>query len=247
MPLVMSTTIGKLAAALASAQAEMSPAKKNATNPHFRSTYADLASLHDASRAALGKHGLAVVQLPGRRDDGTTTVMTLLMHASGEFVGDESGVRPSTETAQAAGSVISYLRRYAYAGVLGLSAEDDDGAAASAAQPTRREERPVERSDERAAPHVAEQRHAAPLQAGANSDRNDPPCPICSGAMWDNRAKKASGAMNAKAPDFKCKDTTGCEGVIWPPRSGGARPRVQSASPPPPPPPAVDDSDEIPF
>ena len=68
MPLVMSTTVGKLAAALASAQAEMSPAKKNATNPHFRSTYADLASLHDASRAALGKHGLAVVQLPGRRD-----------------------------------------------------------------------------------------------------------------------------------------------------------------------------------
>ena len=205
MPLVMSATIGKLAEALASAQAEMGPAKKNATNPHFRSTYADLASLHDASRAALGKHGLAVVQLPGRRDDGTTTVTTMLMHASGEFIGDESGVRLSAETAQAAGSVISYLRRYAYAAVLGLSAEDDDGAAAS--QPVRREERPTERPAERPAP--AELRVVAPVEASsASSDRNDPPCPICGGRMWDNRPKKASGAMNVKAPDFKCKDKT---------------------------------------
>ncbi len=245
MPLVMSTTVGKLAAALASAQAEMSPAKKNAFNPHFRSTYADLASLHDASRAALGKHGLAVVQLPGRRDDGTTTVTTLLMHASGEFVGDEAGVKLAAETAQAAGSVVSYLRRYGYAAVLGLSSEDDDGAAASASatQPTRRDERPAERP---ASPH-AEQRHAAPAEVSSSSDRNDPPCPICGGAMWDNRPKKASGAMNAKAPDFKCKDKTGCEGVIWPPRSGGARPRVQAASPPPPPPANEDDNGEIPF
>jgi hypothetical protein len=241
MPLVMSATIGKLAEALASAQSEMNPAKKNATNPHFRSTYADLASLHDASRTALGKHGLAVVQLPGRRDDGTTTVTTMLMHASGEFIGDESGVRLSAETAQAAGSVISYLRRYAYAAVLGLSAEDDDGAAAS--QPVRREERPTERPTERTAP--AELRVVAPVEASPTSDRNDPPCPICGGQMWDNRAKKASGAMNAKAPDFKCRDKASCEGVIWPPRSGGQKPRVQAASPPPPP--GDDDNGEIPF
>ena len=243
MPLVMSTTVGKLAAALASAQAEMSPAKKNATNPHFRSTYADLASLHDASRAALGKHGLAVVQLPGRRDDGTTTVTTLLLHASGEFVGDEAGVKLAAETAQAAGSVVSYLRRYGYAAVLGLSSEDDDGAAASAAQPARRDERPAERP----APAPVEQRHAAPAEVPSSSERNDPPCPICGGGMWDNRPKKAAGTMNAKAPDFKCKDKTGCEGVIWPPRSGGARPRVQAASPPPPPPAGEDDNGEIPF
>lgn len=245
MPLVMSTTVGKLAAALASAQAEMSPAKKNATNPHFRSTYADLASLHDASRAALGKHGLAVVQLPGRRDDGTTTVTTLIMHASGEFVGDEAGVKLVADTAQAAGSVISYLRRYGYAAVLGLSAEDDDGAAASASasQPPRRDDRPAERP----ALQPAEPAYAAPTEAALSSDRNDPPCPICSGPMWDNRQKKASGAMNAKAPDFKCRDKAGCEGVIWPPRSGAPRPRVQAASPPSPPPPPAEDDGEIPF
>jgi hypothetical protein len=64
--------------------------------------------------------------------------------------------------------------------------------------------------------------------------------------MWDNRAKKASGAMNAKAPDWKCRDKASCEGVIWPPRSGGPKPRVQAASPPPPPP-GDDDNGEIPF
>jgi hypothetical protein len=39
-------------------------------------------------------------------------------------------------------------------------------------------------------------------------------CPMCNGAMWDNRTKKT----NPKQPDFKCKDT-GCNGVIWPPKT----------------------------
>lgn len=36
-------------------------------------------------------------------------------------------------------------------------------------------------------------------------------CPICGGAMWDNRTKKT----NPRAPDWKCKDKD-CEGVWWP-------------------------------
>jgi hypothetical protein len=49
-----------------------------------------------------------------------------------------------------------------------------------------------------------------------------PCCPICGGAMWDDRLSK----RNPKAPDFKCRNKPkerggpGCEGVIWPPRSG---------------------------
>ncbi len=45
-----------------------------------------------------------------------------------------------------------------------------------------------------------------------------PSCPVCSGAMWDNRADK----RNPKAPDFKCKDKT-CDGAIWPPKDGHPR------------------------
>ena len=51
-----------------------------------------------------------------------------------------------------------------------------------------------------------------------------PACPICGGSMWDDRLSK----RNPKAPDFKCKNKPkerggpGCEGIIWPPRSGAS-------------------------
>ena len=47
-----------LASALAAAQGEMSNASKNAKNPHFKSTYADLASMRDAVIPVLSAHGL---------------------------------------------------------------------------------------------------------------------------------------------------------------------------------------------
>jgi hypothetical protein len=53
-----------------------------------------------------------------------------------------------------------------------------------------------------------------------------PACPICGGAMWDDRLTK----RNPRAPDFKCKNKPrerggpGCEGVIWPPRDGSPSP-----------------------
>ena len=61
---------------------------------------------------------------------------------------------------------------------------------------------------------------AAPAVAGM------PACPVCGGAMWDDRVSK----RNPRAPDFKCKNKPkerggpGCEGVIWPPRDGSASP-----------------------
>ena len=56
-------------------------------------------------------------------------------------------------------------------------------------------------------------------------------CPKCGGQMWDNRV----GKRNPKSPDFKCKDRS-CDGVIWPPRAGGARqaPTAQQRSTPQP-------------
>ena len=56
-----SESIDQLAAALVAAQAEMGHAKKESENPHFRSRYADLASVRDAV-AEPSHHGLGVVQ-----------------------------------------------------------------------------------------------------------------------------------------------------------------------------------------
>ncbi len=48
-------------------------------------------------------------------------------------------------------------------------------------------------------------------QVAALRDVGQPPCPVCGGRMWDNRARKT----NPKAPDFKCR-TPECTGRIWP-------------------------------
>jgi hypothetical protein len=106
----------------------------------------------------------------------------------------------------------------------------------------------------------------APGAVGTHTNADGlPNCPICGGAMWDDRLTK----RNPKAPDFKCRNKPkerggpGCEGVIWPPRNGapspypsptpraaskgyGAPPRDDT--PPPDEPPHFDDDiDDLPF
>ena len=43
----------------------------------------------------------------------------------------------------------------------------------------------------------------------------EPECPTCSGQMWDNRPKKASGQYKPNAPDFTSRDRE-CGGKLWP-------------------------------
>ena len=72
----MSATIGQIGEALAKAQLEMEGAAKDSTNPHFRSKYADLASIRGASKP-LNKYGIAILQ-PTTADGALVTVTTLL-------------------------------------------------------------------------------------------------------------------------------------------------------------------------
>jgi hypothetical protein len=52
-----------------------------------------------------------------------------------------------------------------------------------------------------------------------------PACPTCGGKMWDNRADKAAGRRNAKAPDFKCRNQQ-CDGRLWPGQHAAAMPII---------------------
>lgn len=124
-----SATIGKLAAALAAAQAKIEPAKKNAINPHFRSGYADFRAVVEAG-APIHEHGLSVSQMP----IGACSMLTMLMHESGEYLWAEADMRPrDPANPQAVGSCQTYMRRYGYAAALGISTgDDDDGNAATA-------------------------------------------------------------------------------------------------------------------
>lgn len=142
-----SESIKELAAALAKAQAAMPAAKFDATNPFLKNKYASLGAIIEAARAPLAANGLSVAQLPINEDEGIG-VTTILMHESGEYiestltlpVGEEKG----KSTAQVAGSVITYLRRYALASVLGIYAnEDTDGSA-----PAKKEAKPAPASIE---------------------------------------------------------------------------------------------------
>jgi phage tail tape-measure protein len=128
-----SESINELGAALALAQAEMGHAAKDAVNPHFRSKYANLASIIDACRGALTKNAIAVIQSPAMdRENRTVSVTTRLVHSSGQWVEGELEAEVAKTDPQAIGSAITYLRRYGLAALTSVASDDDDGAAAVA-------------------------------------------------------------------------------------------------------------------
>lgn len=120
-----SESIAKLSAALVKAQAEMSGAVKDSANPFFKSRYADLEAVIKAIKEPFAKHGLAYTQFPITGDNGIG-VTTRLIHESGEWI--ECGFfLPMTKAdPQAAGSAITYARRYALQAMAGIPAVDDD-------------------------------------------------------------------------------------------------------------------------
>lgn len=122
-----SESLNELAAALAKAQAEIGGAERKSRNPHFKSQYADLASVWDAIRGPLTKHGLSVVQSPAV-DGVLVSMTTLLLHTSGQWIRNTCQAHPRDLSPQSVASVVTYLRRYALAAMTstyGDAPEDD--------------------------------------------------------------------------------------------------------------------------
>ncbi len=133
--MMQSPELGKLAQALAKAQGAIGDALKDKTNPHFKSSYADLASVRAAIQKPMSENGLAYIQLLSTSEDGLD-VKTMLIHGeSGEFIGDSLTIPLGQRTAQAVGSAASYGRRYGLMAIVGIAADDDDGNAAQQAAP----------------------------------------------------------------------------------------------------------------
>lgn len=117
-----------LASALAAAQGDMSNASKNAKNPHFKSTYADLASLRDAVIPVLAAHGIACIQLCDGDGQSVSVTTRLLFGAESMDCGRLTiPIGGARNPAQAVGAAITYARRYQLGAVAGVAAEDDDG------------------------------------------------------------------------------------------------------------------------
>jgi hypothetical protein len=153
-----SDKIGRLTAALAMAQGQMLAAKKDSINPHFRSRYADLASVIDAIREPLAAAGIAYTQAVSH--DGTQYIVTtIISHRSGQWISSTIPLLlPPSATIQQLGSAITYTRRYALAAILGVAADDDDGDEASRPRPamvSRPSQPPAVASPDLSAPIVA--------------------------------------------------------------------------------------------
>lgn len=120
--------------AMAAAQAQMGKAIKDASNPAFRSKYADLASVMDACLPALNANGVAVYQ-PTIDDETGRFVETILAHESGETIKCRVPLIVQKNDMQGYGSAVTYARRYGLMCMAGIAPEDDDGNAAAKAAP----------------------------------------------------------------------------------------------------------------
>lgn len=132
-----SEQISKLAIGLCKFNAEISSISKDAKNPFFKSDYVTLDKLIIATREVMQKNGLSILQMPLSKDTGEIGIQTILMHESGEYIESEPlYMKPVKNDPQAAGSLITYLRRYSYQAILNLNTGEDDDANSST-QPTK--------------------------------------------------------------------------------------------------------------
>lgn len=127
----MSPTITKIASALLLAQTAMQNAVKGGNNPYFKSKYADLNSVREAAQPLLNANGILVTQATIQKD-GKSFVRTQLTHAaSGEWIASDTEIiAAKLNDPQAAGSGLTYARRYGLQSLVSLGASDDDAEAA---------------------------------------------------------------------------------------------------------------------
>jgi hypothetical protein len=135
-----SSAIAELFTALSKAQGQFQMADRAGENEAFKrggkaSTYATLAAALEATKEGRAANGLALVQIPSNGAGNNISVTTILGHSSGQWLESTFSVAPLKFDAQGAGSVVTYLRRYAAMAILGIAPEDDDGNAA-VQQPT---------------------------------------------------------------------------------------------------------------
>ena len=153
-----SESIAALAAALAKAQGAIPPARKDSLNPHFKSHYADLTAIWEACRPALAANGLSVVQFPCDGENERIGLTSILMHSSGEWMADTVTVIALKQDPQFLGGVLTYLRRYSLAAIVGVTATEDDDANSVSLPSASQTAKPPYRAPERAAaPRAAEE------------------------------------------------------------------------------------------
>lgn len=202
-----SEQINEIAAALAKAQGKIKTALKDSTNPHFRSKYADLASVREACADALTSNDIAVVQAHGF-DGSNVTLTTRLVHKSGQWLESVYLIKPTKEDPQGYASATTYARRISLSSMVGVVAdEDDDGNAASAPRTSYSKPAPVGDANKAKAESFVDQAIAAigtlTDEAGLTSwlEKNSAPLARLREAYPD-LAKQVEGARDGQRAAF---------------------------------------------
>lgn len=159
--MLVSEETDKLFAALAKMQSELTPARKAKQGHGYK--FADLVECIDTAKKPLAENGLAVTQLMGLYDK-EATLITVLTHESGQYIGSEFIMEKAvlhggaaSNPAQKMGASITYMRRYAYAAIIGLAQEDDDAAQLREKKNARAQQRTQARKDRPADPATRKQ------------------------------------------------------------------------------------------
>ena len=131
----LSENINELSQALSQAQGELKNPYNSADNPFYKSKYAPLPEILNEIRPILNKHGISIIQSPVGTAENIG-VQTMVMHTSGQYIICEPYyLHISKVDAQTAGGAITYARRYALNGLLGISGDDDDDGNTAIAKP----------------------------------------------------------------------------------------------------------------
>lgn len=136
--------------AMAKCQAELKVVKKNKTNKHTSSKYADLAALAEQADPIIHWNGFTVSFQPaGKSEKGDLRIKWTIAHCDGHVVSDTADIpidaagsqgKINKTDVQAFGSTMSYGRRYLKLMLFDIATGDDNDGNASASGPISEEQ-----------------------------------------------------------------------------------------------------------
>lgn len=196
-----SAETGKIFLAIGKAQEVIICPSKNKTAKAktFSYNYIDLPAILDAIRKPLAENGLSIIQIP-IRDNQSIGVETTITHVSGEWISGKLLLHVPDPTAQAAGSAITYARRYAVSAMLGMAADDDDDGASSQQRPAIKQPQALTQPSPQTSPQTTQNRQVSP-EVNPNATQSQPTTKV----PFVRKCDACSSGINQATLDFSMK------------------------------------------
>ena len=135
--MLKSEAINEISEALALAHSELTPPPRNRTvkvkgkskTGHdftYEFSYTTLDAVIETIRIPFTKNGLWFTQTVQWNTEGRYSLITTLLHKSGQWFSSETPLLLEDNSNQKFGSALTYMRRYALTAMAGVAAEEDD-------------------------------------------------------------------------------------------------------------------------